>query len=342
MGLLVPHMVRGITGPDNRRLIPVSLLAGALLLLCADTVTRALLPSEIPIGVLTALIGGPFFLLYLPETSDPGKGGLTMPFSLNAVTFRYGSKRAVDRISLDFKPGRFYGIVGPNGSGKTTVVDLLTGHRRPSSGTLAYRGRALSAYSKKALAREIALVPQNFYINFPFTAQEVVMMGRYPHLPRFVRPSATDLETVHRIMAATETEKFRGRFITQLSGGERQRVVFARALAQDTPVLILDEGTSSLDIRHALDLLDLAAAGVRDRGRTVIAVLQDINLAAAYCDRLVFLNNGRIAAFGETDTVLNAETVRSVFGVEAKIYYDPFAGSHRVVYRSGTPGEAAL
>jgi cobalamin transport system ATP-binding protein len=261
-----------------------------------------------------------------------------MPFALTDVTFSYDQKHAVDGISLDLAPGRFYGIIGPNGSGKTTLVDLLTGLRRPSSGSLAYQGKDLATLSKTALAREIALVPQNFYINFPFTAEEIVMMGRYPHMPRFSRPSAVDRRQVGSVMAATGTDEFRGRFITQLSGGERQRVVFARALVQDTPVLILDEGTSNLDVRHAIDLLNLAAAGVREQGRTVIAVLQDINLAAAYCDVLLFLKHGRIAAFGDAETVLTAETIRSVFEVDAKIYFDPFAGSNRVVFRSGRAG----
>jgi iron complex transport system ATP-binding protein len=160
-----------------------------------------------------------------------------MPFEFSHISFNYVDRKVIDDISLSLAPGKFYGIVGPNGSGKTTLLDLLARHRQPDAGDIYYRGRALSSFSKKELSREIALVPQNFYINFPFTVKEIVMMGRYPHIPRFAAPSAQDLDTLHKVMQETDTGKFADRYITELSGGERQRVVFARALAQDTPVL---------------------------------------------------------------------------------------------------------
>jgi ABC-type cobalamin/Fe3+-siderophores transport system ATPase subunit len=258
---------------------------------------------------------------------------MNVAYDIQAVSFAYGEQPVLQNVSLSLVPGRFYGIVGPNGCGKTTLLDLLTRHQRPGAGVVRYRGKNLVRYSKKALAREVALVPQNYYINFPFTAGEVVMMGRYPHIPRFSGPSAEDVRMVHEIMARTDTEAFAGRFVTELSGGERQRVIFARALAQDTPVLILDEATSNLDIRHALSLLGLTAGRVADEGRTVIAVFQDINLAAAYCGEIVFMRDGRIAAQGPTDEVLRPETIRAVFGVEAKIYYEPYAGCRQVVFK---------
>jgi iron complex transport system ATP-binding protein len=254
-------------------------------------------------------------------------------YDIQAVGFAYGDQVVLRDVSLSLAPGRFYGIVGPNGCGKTTLLDLLTRHQQPGAGAIRYRGKDLVRYSKKALAKAVALVPQNFYINFPFTAGEVVMMGRYPHIPRFSGPSAEDVRIVREIMARTDTEAFAGRFITELSGGERQRVVFARALAQDTPVLVLDEATSNLDIRHALSLLGLTAGKVTQEGRTVIAVFQDINLAAAYCAEIIFMQKGRIAAHGPTDEVLRPETIRAVFGVEAKIYYEPYAGCRQVVFK---------
>ena len=254
-------------------------------------------------------------------------------YDIQAVSFAYGQRAALRDVSLNLNPGVFYGIVGPNGCGKTTLLDLLTRHLRPETGAIRYRGKELARYSKKALAKEVALVPQNFYINFPFTAGEVVMMGRYPHIPRFSGPSAEDVRVVNEIMARTDTEAFAGRFVTELSGGERQRVIFARALAQNTPVLILDEATSNLDIRHALSLLGLTAGKVAGEGRTVIAVFQDINLAAAYCGEIIFMQDGRIAAKGPTDEVLRPETIRAVFGVEAKIYYESYAGCRQVVFK---------
>jgi iron complex transport system ATP-binding protein len=256
-----------------------------------------------------------------------------MSFELHGVGFAFEGKKVIDGVSLSLAPGRFHGVVGPNGCGKTTLVDLLCRFRAPQQGRIAYNGRDLPAFSKRQLAREISLVPQNFYINFPFRVREVVMMGRYPYIPRFGRPSDRDGRIVAEVMEAADVAGMAERLVTELSGGERQRVVFARALAQDTPVLILDEATSNLDVGHALRLLGLAARRVRRESKTVLAVFQDINQAAAYCDRLIFMSRGGIAAHGDTREVLTPETVRAVFGVEARVYHDDYSNALHVVYK---------
>ncbi|MDM8541234.1 ABC transporter ATP-binding protein [Desulfococcaceae bacterium HSG9] len=254
-------------------------------------------------------------------------------FEIQTASFDYKKKSVLRDFSLTLNAGVFYGIIGPNGCGKSTLIDLMIGHQQPTAGYIHYKGKALNTYPRKMLSREIALVPQNFYINFPFTSQEVVMMGRYPHIARFAAPSDEDNRILQDIMAQTDTLAFANRFITELSGGERQRVIFARALAQDAPVLLLDEATSNLDINHTITVLNMAAERVATQQKTVIAVMQDINLAALFCDELIFMQQGSVAAHGPVKTVLNEEILRSVFQVESKVQFDPYSQAIQVIYK---------
>ena len=254
-------------------------------------------------------------------------------FEIENLHFGYPQRRVLQGLALSLAPGRFYGLLGPNGCGKTTLLDLMAGLRQPARGTVRFKGRGLNTYPRRALAREMALVPQDFYISFPFAVQDVVMMGRYPHLKRFAHPGAEDRRRVAAAMAATDTRRFARRPVTALSGGERQRVVFARALAQDTGVLLLDEATANLDIRHTLDLLNRVRDNVREGRQTVIAVFQDVNLAAMYCDELLFIKDGRIAEQGPTDAVMRAETLLAIYGVAGHIRPHADDGRPQVDFR---------
>jgi len=256
-----------------------------------------------------------------------------MSFVVDHIAFSYPDHPVLTDVSLTIDSGHFYGILGPNGCGKSTLIDLLMGHQRPNSGRITYHERNVHAYSRRRLAREMALVPQNFYVNFPFTALEVVLMGRYPHLPRFAAPSAEDAAIIEAVMERTGTARFRNRYMTEMSGGERQRVIFARALAQDTPVLLLDEATSNMDIHHTLALMEIVATDVKDAGKTAVSVFQDVNLAATYCDRLILMKNGTIADWGETGSVLTADNLGIVFDVDAHVYSDAFTRSRKVSFR---------
>jgi iron complex transport system ATP-binding protein len=254
-------------------------------------------------------------------------------FRIADLRFRYPDRDVIEGLSLTLAGGRFYGLLGPNGCGKTTLLDLLMRLQRPDGGQVHFRGRDLKAYRRSELARAMALVPQNFYINFPFTVRQVVMMGRYPHLPRFATPGPDDRARVDAVLETADIAALADQQVTTLSGGERQRVIIARALVQDTDVILLDEATSNLDIRHALHLLNLFREQVDHQQRTLIAVFQDINLAAMYCDALLFMQNGRVVVHGATTQVLTPETLHGIYGVRARVMYPAESNAPQVVFR---------
>ena len=258
-------------------------------------------------------------------------------FELKQVGFAYAQQPVLEDVSLRLHPGCFYGLLGPNGSGKTTLLDLLFGHKKPNRGRIFFRGRNMRACSQRELARQMALVPQSDQINFPFTVQEVVAMGRYPHLSRFQPLSARDHDLVEGVMDQAEISHLRTRPVTALSGGEKQRTIFARALAQDTPVLFLDEATSNLDIKHGLHLMGLTRDLVENKNLTVVAVFQDLNLAAAFCHRLIFLRRGRLHTCGRTDDVLTSKTLAQVFEVQAEVRKDDATGCRHVLFKAHHP-----
>ena len=254
-------------------------------------------------------------------------------FVMQGLGFSHGPLRVLHQLDLKLMPGRFHGLLGTNGCGKTTLLDLMAGALRPQSGRLLFRGRAVSRLPRAALARELALVPQDVALGFAFPVREAVLMGRHPHIPRFAAPAPRDWAAVEAAMDQTQVTHLAAKPVTQLSGGEKQRVALARALAQDTPVLLLDEPTSHLDLNHALAVLSALERRVRGQGRTVVAVMHDLSLAAAFCDHLVLIKDGKVFAAGPTEQVLSGDSLRQVFQVRARVAWDDFAGARTVTFR---------
>ena len=254
-------------------------------------------------------------------------------FSLEDCSFGYAVAPVLEHIGMRLAPGLFYGLLGPNGSGKTTLLDLLSGAAVPQQGRVLFRGREVGGYGKPELARNLALVPQDLHIGFDFPVFEVVMMGRHPFIPRFSPPSPTDVELVRQSLAEMDIAALQDRSVLQLSGGERQRVLVARALAQNTPVLLLDEPTASLDVRHTLDIMKILRQRVTSAGITVIATIHDLDLASAFCDELIVLHERTVYRQGPVATVMTKEMIREVFTAEARVSLDDRLGKPRVQYR---------
>lgn len=258
-------------------------------------------------------------------------------FQASGLGYRYPgtARRALDGVDLVVPAGSVSAILGPNGSGKSTLLRLLLGAVRPDAGRVTFRGRPVEAWRRRELARRIGVVPQGEEAVFPLTVRELVAMGRYPHLGGWRREREADRRAVEEAMRRCDVLDLADRPLATLSGGERQRARIARALAQQPEVLVLDEPTASLDVRHEMAVFELLAALAAEDGVTVVLVTHALNLAARYADRLLLLANGRAAAEGPPGRVLNRTVLEAVYewpvAVTAHPGPGPDAGAPQVV-----------
>ncbi|MER5866102.1 ABC transporter ATP-binding protein [Kitasatospora sp. NPDC002040] len=249
---------------------------------------------------------------------------------------RYGDRAIVEALDLTLPGGSVTAIVGPNACGKSTLLRGLTRLLAPAAGTVTLDGSDIHRMGARALAKRLGLLPQQPVTPEAITVESLVRLGRYPH-QRLLSPwSAADQAAVEDALARTGTAELRDRPVDQLSGGQRQRAWIALALAQDTELLLLDEPTTFLDLRHQLEVLDLVADLHDQAGRTVVMVLHDLGQAARYADHLVVLDAGRLAAAGPPAEVLTAELVEAVFQVPCQVVPDPETGTPLVVPRART------
>jgi iron complex transport system ATP-binding protein len=258
-----------------------------------------------------------------------------MPAALEAahVFFSYdrAASPALTDVSAIVPHGAIVGLLGPNGSGKTTLLRLLAGTQAPAAGEIRADGVPLATLTRREIARRIAVVPQETHAAFDFSAIEIVLMGRYPHLGAFELEGIDDLAIARDALAATGTASLESRRFSELSGGEKQRVVIAGALAQRPDILLLDEPTASLDLGFQLEITALLADLSRTRGVTMVVSTHDLNLAATLCTELVLLKGGRVLGHGPTESVLDAGAVRSLYGVDADVTRHARAGHLTVV-----------
>lgn len=235
-------------------------------------------------------------------------------------------KPILDHLSCFFEKGNIYGIIGPNGSGKTSFMKNILRFIEAEEGNIVLDEINLVNYKRKDLAKKIALVPQNTMLDSSFLVSDIVMMGRIPYQKRFADASEIDNEKVKKAMLLTDCYELRDKSVTTLSGGEAQRVVTARAIAQDTQWLVLDEPTSNLDVKHQIELMNSLVKLNKKKEKTIIAVLHDINIAAEYCNRIIMMKNGRIHSNGKTEEVLTKENLTDVYDVEFEILENPRTG----------------
>jgi iron complex transport system ATP-binding protein len=247
-------------------------------------------------------------------------------FSYPMAELRGGGAFSLTEVSFDLSDGEILGVLGPNSAGKTTLIRLLTRILVPTCGTIEVDGTPIASLTRAGLARRVAVVPQDMPQGLPFTVQELVLMGRYPHAPRRFFETPDDLRVAREAMAATGVLDLAATRVAVLSGGERQRVALARALAQEPRLLVLDEPTAHLDLRHQVECVSLLRRVNRERGTTVLLVSHDLNLAGELCDRLLLLADGTVARLGAPADVLEDGLLASVYGCAVTVDHNAATG----------------
>jgi iron complex transport system ATP-binding protein len=258
---------------------------------------------------------------------------------VDGLRFGYGFETVLDGVGLEVGRGELVGLVGPNGSGKTTLLRVISGVLAASAGRVSVDGQDLAGLKASARARLVSVVPQNPQLPEGFTVRELVLMARNSHLKLLEWEGRGDVDRATRAMEETSTLELADRALGKVSGGERQRAVVAMALAQDAPVMLLDEPTSNLDLAHQTGIMDLVVRLMEERGTAVLVAMHDLTLAAQYCDRLVMLSEGRGFAVGSPSEVLTAANIEAVYGTEVFLVPHPLGGTPVVLPARGVERE---
>ncbi len=242
------------------------------------------------------------------------------------LLFKRDSREIINNISFNVSQGELLGIIGPNGAGKSTLIKLLLGLLKPDSGEIYIEGLNINEYTPKDLYKKIAFVPQENNLDFPMTVLETVLLGRIPHLGRFHLENEKDYNVAEHALIAAGIEDFSERFVNQLSMGEKQLVTIAKALAQETNFIFLDEPTSSLDVSHTIQIMEILKE-LTSKGKTVVSAIHDLNTASRYCDKILIINNGIISGVGKAEEVFTKEIIQKAFSVNVNIHRSEQTGN---------------
>ena len=242
--------------------------------------------------------------------------------SIENASFSYGlgEENLLDKINLNIEKGKFIGILGPNGCGKSTLLKVILKYLNPKEGIIKIENKELKEYTQSELAEILSFVPQKSSLTMPLTVEDVVYMGRVPYMKnKWTGFDREDREKVGKIMQMLKIDKFKNRVVFSLSGGEFQRVLLARALVQNTNIMLLDEPTSALDMNYALEIMRLTSYFVKNESLTAVMVLHDLNLASMYCDSIILLKNGKIAYEGTPKELFRPEILEEIYGFNCEV-----------------------
>lgn len=244
----------------------------------------------------------------------------------------YYDRPVLNGVSARFQTGEFVALIGPNGAGKSTFLKSLLGHLHPTSGTIVLDGKPLTAWDAKARAARMAYIPQDFTLQFDYRVRDFVLMGRTPYLPWWASYSAQDYRICDQVLQQLDLTSFAHRMISELSGGERQRVSIARALTQQTDIILMDEAFANLDINHQIELMQLLSQINSQHNKLIILISHNLNLAAAYCRRILMLSEGRIIASGSPDEVLTPINLQTLYHTDLQVVAHPTGGHPMILY----------
>jgi iron complex transport system ATP-binding protein len=251
-------------------------------------------------------------------------------FSARDISFAYDSVKVLHGVNTDVQSGEMVGIIGPNGAGKTTLLRLLSGYLIPENGTIELFGKDLRTYEKRMLAQLVATLPQTIATIFPYTTEEFILMGRYPHFDKRLGYGRGEAEVVREVMQRMGIGQLSGRIVNTLSEGERQKVYLAQCIAQNPRILLLDEPVSHLDIRHQMQTLELLAS-LNEKGLTILMILHDLNLASEFCSRILLLSQGKIYADGAPEATLTYQHIEEAYGTVVVVRTNPLSGKPLVL-----------